>query len=124
MGRPVGFTEEGEMMTHHSRQVVMSFYDVPNDRLEMVHQLFQHLSDVTQGSCNYNIIDPKAGNDVLVALKMNDQYVGEASVDDEGDISMSFGRGTTGLNVREGILSGEVDHLDIIPKTRMGFRHA
>jgi hypothetical protein len=102
----------------------MSFYDVPADRLEMVHQLFEHLSEVTQGSCNFNIIDPQAGNDVLVAVKMNDRYIGEASVDDEGDISLSFGRGQRGLEIRQGILDGNIEFLDIIPTDRMGFRHA
>lgn len=96
----------------------MSFYDVPQDRLEMVHQLFQHLADVTQGSCNFNIIDPKAGNEVLVPVYLEGQYVGEASIDDEGDVSLSFGRGQRGLQLRAHIQDGYRDYLDITPMKR------
>jgi len=105
-------------MTHHPRQVVMSFYDVPADRLEMVHQLFQHLSEVTQGSCNFNIIDPQAGNEVLVPIELLGRYAGEASIDDEGDISTSFGRGQTGLELRRQIMDGGIEALTVNPRFR------
>lgn len=105
-------------MTHHPRHVIMSFYDVPADRLEMVHQLFQHLSEVTQGSCNFNIIDPKAGNEVLVPITLDGRYAGEASIDDEGDISMSFGRGQLGLELRRRVELMEISTLAITPSTK------
>lgn len=105
-------------MTHHPRQVIMSFYDVPADRLEMVHQLFQHLSEVTQGSCNFNIIDPTVGNEVLIPIVVHGRYAGEASIDDEGEISMAFGRGQLGLELRRKIELFETRTLEVIASTK------
>lgn len=105
-------------MTHHPRHVIMSFYDVPADRLEMVHQLFEHLSEVTQGSCNFNMIDPVAGDEVRVPIRMHGRYAGEAAIDDEGDISMAFGRGQLGLELRRKIELMEITALDVTPSTK------
>jgi len=98
--------------------VVMSFYDVPADRLEMVHQLFQHLSEVTQGSCNFNIIDPTTENDVLVPIMVHGQYAGNATIDDEGEISMSFGRGQLGLELRRKVELFETRTLEVFASTK------
>jgi len=105
-------------MTHHPRHVIMSFYDVPAESLEMVHQLFEHLSEVTQGSCNFNVMDPRAGDEILVPVELEGRYVGEAAIDDEGCISTAFGRGQRGLILRQQIVEEKIHVLDIQPRSR------
>jgi len=105
-------------MTHHPRTVVMTFYDVPNDSLEMVHQLFQHLSEVTQGSSNFNLIDTRNDNEVRIPIVVHGRYAGEALIDDDGEISMSFGRGQLGLELRRKIELFETRTLEVFASTK------